>query len=339
MGECESVRDRFSDLLVGSVDGATRETVLQHVETCEECSREWQGFREAWRVLGEVQDLPVPDRVRARFEEELAREFPRPNVVPFRSRIPLRWIAQAAGVALLVGGSFFAGRQLVPARPPVPVVSQSAPTLLDVRPVSLAEKMEVPATNVSPQIIGNPDIRNVSVVPTDDGNQVNVSFDITSAVTIKGRPDDKSLIQLLAYVLQNQKNPTYSRAKVIQWVQDTYSDGSSVDPEIVRALAHVLVSDSHEGVRLKAIDALRSLPGALDADAKKALLTALRNDPNPAVRMKAVDVLARAAARGAEMDHETLETLREKAAQNDENPYVRVKAAETLSRIGPKHPR
>jgi len=334
MGECESLRERFPDLLVGSVESSEREAILRHVETCEDCSTEWTSHREAWQILGELPELAVPSGVRDAFEEALSNEFPAPNVVPFRSRIPMRRIAQAAGIIAMVGSSFFAGRMLDNRAPTPEPVSQQA-KLLDVRPlpVSLAERLEVPASNVSPQIIGNPDIRNVSVVPSSDGNEVDVSFDITSTMTITGSPDDKSLVQLLSYVVQNQKNPTYSRSKVIQWVKDTYAEDSSVDPEIVRALANVLVNDTHEGVRLKAIDALRSLPGALDPDAKKALFTALRNDPNPAIRMKAVDVLAHAAAQGTEMDGEMLETLRQKAAQNDENPYVRVKAAETLSRI------
>ncbi len=190
--------------------------------------------------------------------------------------------------------------------------------------------MILPASQLSPGIQGRPDIRNVNVF-TDDG-EIGVRFDLTSSVTVKGKPSDESLVELISYVMQSGGNSTHSRSEVIQWVQDTYST-SAAEPELVAALANVLSNDSHEGVRIKAVDALRSMPASSAGVAREALIEALRNDPNPAVRMKAVDALANLVATGGELDSAAVEVLRNKADQDDENLYVRVKAAEALSQL------
>ena len=97
----------------------------------------------------------------------------------------------------------------------------------------------------------------------------------------------------------------------------------------------MLRNDSHEGVRIKAVETLNRMPGGASADTRGALIEALKSDPNPAVRIKAVEALANLARSGATFDSATLDTLRQKAVQGDENVYVRVKAAEALSSIHP----
>ena len=124
-------------------------------------------------------------------------------------------------------------------------------------------------------------------------------------------------------------------------------------PEIANALAKVLRNDSHEGVRIRAVDTLTTLPPTVGSQARDALIEALKSDPNPAVRIKAVEALANMARNGETLDPAMVDTLREKASQNDENLYVRnarfdrrrrivdarlyvrVKAAEALSNIKP----
>ena len=83
------------------------------------------------------------------------------------------------------------------------------------------------------------------------------------------------------------------RSNAIQWVRDTYSEGQAADPQIVTALASVLRNDANEGVRLKAIETLGSLPaaslGGAAPQARVALIEAVQNDPNTNVRLKAVE--------------------------------------------------
>ncbi|MGA7616839.1 MAG: HEAT repeat domain-containing protein, partial [Thermoanaerobaculia bacterium] len=224
-------------------------------------------------------------------------------------------------------GSFFAGHQI---RTPEATPSHLAPAVAS-HQFDLADNVVIPSSQLRPDIQGRPDIQNIKFDQNNSTGNVSVSFDVTSHVTVNGRPDDKSLVNLLSYVLQNRDY--HARSNAIQWVRETSQQSGRTDPELVSALANVLTSDSHEGVRLKAVEALKSMPSPLAPDARDALIQALKNDPNPAVRIKAVEALANFAREGGTLDNAAVDTLRQKAAQNDENLYVRVKAAEALSQI------
>lgn len=327
MSECSSLKERFPELLVESISGEERERAFRHIESCEPCTADWASTRDTWALLGSLPDVSVPARVRTQFDRALREMEPAPQsrVVPFRRPEWQKWAAQAAGVIVLVGASYFAGAR--GSQPPPRDISEPA-TIQQISPI--AETMFVPASQLSPGIQGRPDIRNVNVF--QDSGEIGVTFDLTSTMTVKGQPGDRSLIELISYVMQSGEESTHSRSEVIQWVKDTYSTAQA-DPELVRALANVLRTDSHEGVRIKAADALRSMPANSAEGAREALIHALKNDPNPAVRMKAVDALSNLVTSGEELDTAAVDTLREKASQDDENLYVRVKAAEALSQL------
>jgi Vesicle coat complex, various subunits len=152
---------------------------------------------------------------------------------------------------------------------------------------------------------------------------------------VTGHPNDKSMVRLLRYVLENEDRMSPSRSRAIDWVRATYSRPGA-DPEIAAALANVLRNDEHQGVRIKAAETLNNLGSAMPSDTRDALIEALKSDPNPAVRIKAVEALARVLRSGGELDAEALKTLQQKASQGDENVYVRVKAAEALGSIHPQ---
>lgn len=331
MGECSAVRERMPELLLEALDIPTREHAHAHIEQCIECQNEWHDYRQTWGMLGALPELRVPDRVRLRFLQQTERLASRGVVIPFPSHRATRWIAQAAAVVLLVGGSFFAGQAV---RTSAPTESPATVESIRAAPFSLAESRVVSASQIDPEIEGRPDIENVRFLEPQGANgEVGIAFDLKSHVTVTGKPTDKSFVSLLTYVLENKENPTSSKSNAMQWVKDTYGGKNVTDPEIVRALASVLKNDSHEGVRIKAVETLRSIPAGGAMEARAALIQALNNDPNPAVRIKAIDALINLATAGEKLDPATVDTLRQKAAQNDENVYVRVKAAEALSQI------
>jgi HEAT repeat protein len=263
------------------------------------------------------------------------------NVVPFRRRPAAKWLAQAAAVVIVAGGSYFAGhRTLAPrALPPL-----RGPEVTSIQPASysIAETRTLAAKSISPNIEGRPNIENVRFVDADPSDgEIGVGFDITSHITVTGAPTDKSMVRLLSYVLQSEDRVSPSRSRAIDWVRDTYSKSGNADPEITSALAKVLRNEQHEGVRIKATDALNSLAPRTPVTAeatRDALIEALKSDPNPAVRLKAVEALARIASSGQQLDPQAIDTLRLKASQDDENLYVRVKAAEALSSLSKIRP-
>lgn len=337
MAECSAVSESMPMLLTESLDAARRETTHQHIEGCAVCTDEWNAYRETWDVMGDLPEVEVPARVKSEFLRRagVGQELPA-NVVPFHKKQSFKWIAQAAAVAVLVGGGFFAGNRTAPR------VNATPATLTDVRPIervsakqSLAETRVLDADTLSPEIQGRPNISNVQFLDENtNDNQIAVSFDVTSRWTVNGNPRDKSMVRLLSYMLENDSAMT-PRSSAMEWVRQTYSDPTYADPEIAQSLAKVLRNDAHEGVRIRAIETLTTLPPAVASQTRDALIQALKSDPNPAVRIKAVEALANMARNGTTLDPTMVDTLRQKASQDDENLYVRVKAAEALSNIKP----
>ncbi|MBV9494260.1 MAG: HEAT repeat domain-containing protein, partial [Acidobacteria bacterium] len=328
------MRESFPLLLTESLDPASREHTHLHIEDCAGCSLDWSRYKEAWQMMGELPELEVPARVKQSFLQQIqpaAAPAPaapvRDNVVPFYRRGAVKWLSQAAAVAVIAGGAYFAGnRTQAPAPAPMAAQIQQTPaTVNSIQPVkfSLAETRVLPATALNPDFEGRPNIDNVQFVDADsrDG-KIGVSFDMTSHVTVTGSPTDKSMVKLLAYVLESQDKISPTRSQAISWVRDTYSDPQNANPEIASALAKVLRSEEHEGIRINAVDTLRTLPQKMSSSTRDALIEALKNDPNPSVRIKAVEALATMARSGEHLDAATVDTLRQKASEDTENLYV-----------------
>lgn len=336
MSECDLVAENMPLLLTESLDRNRRELSHQHIESCATCSEEWAAYKETWGVLGDLPEVEVPARVRDGFLAAIGsspvEQRPVANVISFRRRPATKWLAQAAAVVIIAGGAYFAGNKTAPTFRP------SQPTIDSVQvaaPYSIAETRVLPASQISPNIEGRPNIQNVQFSQTAN-DQIGLSFDVTSRVTVTGNPSDRSMIRLLSYVLESDKSVAPSRSRAIDWVRQTYSDPEYADPEIANALAKVLRNDEHEGVRIRAADTLKNLPPSVGSQTREALINALKSDPNPAVRIKAVEALAKLAEDGDTFDTTMVDTLRAKAAQDDENLYVRAKAAEVLSSIRPQ---
>ncbi|MFP5245542.1 MAG: HEAT repeat domain-containing protein [Thermoanaerobaculia bacterium] len=326
-------------LLTESLDATRREHAHQHIETCVVCATEWADYRETWSLLEELPEVEVPARVKAQFLQRagLVSEA-KDNVVPFHRRPAFKWLAQAAAVVVLVGGGYFVGDRNADRFQTTPATVESmnaSPFDRVSAPMAIAETRVLDARSLSPEIQGRPNIANVQF--TDQNladDEITVAFDITSRWTVKGSPKDPAMVRLQSYMLEN-KDVVTPRSEVVEWVNRTYSDPANANPEIANALAKVLRSDEHEGVRIRAVETLTNLPPASATGSREALIEALKNDPNPAVRLKAVEALANMARNGAVLDTETIDTLRQKASQNDENLYVRVKAAEALGSMKP----
>jgi hypothetical protein len=333
------MRESFPLLLTESLDAQTREATHLHIETCAECADEWNGMKEAWRLMGELPELEPPARVRQRFLAEIGVAEQKPsNVIPFHRRPAVRWLSQAAAVVILASGSYFVGHrtQTIHVASGNVTVDRIPATPVPIQPASfsIAETRTVDAANISPNIEGRPDIQNVQFSDTNPNDDtIQLSFDVTQHVTVTGSPRQPGMTRLMAYVMENEDRMSPTRSRAIDWVRQAYSDPQKANPEIAQALAKVLRNDTHEGVRIKAVDTLKTLPTAT-GDTREALIAALKNDPNPAVRIKAVDALAKLAASG-QLDSAAVDTLRQKAMQDDENVYVRTRAAEALGKIHP----
>lgn len=342
MSECSAMRESMPLLLTESLDPVRREQTHQHIESCPACGPEWASYQDTWALMADLPEVAVPPRVKAQFLSRAGIAGPEEkavNVVPFHRRSAAKWLAQAAAVVVIAGGSYFVGNRNADVIQTTPARLESVTEIQPVAarsPLAIAETRVVDAGSLSPIIEGRPDITNVQFVDADaTDNQIGVSFDISSRWTVTGNPKDKSMVRLLSYMLENEES-MMPRSQAMEWVRRTYSDPANADPEIANALAKVLRNDAHEGVRIRAVETLTNLPPAVASQTRDALIDALKSDPNPAVRLKAVEALAAMTAGGAILDPAMVDTLRQKAFQDDENTYVRVKAAEALSNIKPQ---
>lgn len=334
MSDCDVMRESMPLLLTESLDPVRRELTHQHIESCETCGDEWAATKETWALLGDLPEVEVPARVKARFLEAAGIEEERPaNVVPFHRKPAFKWVAQAAAVAVLVGGAWYGGQRTgSPVLPQTPVTVERMPSESAIQPISLSESRVIDASALSPTIEGRPDITNIQFNETALNGDIAVSFDVTSHWTVKGNPRDKSMVRLVSYVLENQGSASPG-STAIESVRRVYSNPATADPEITGALAKLLRNEEHAGVRIQAVDTLKTL--APSVASQEALIDALKNDPNPAVRIKAIEALMQVAKSGATFDPATLDALKQKTSEEKEILYVRLKAAEALGTIKP----
>ena len=110
MSDCDAVRDGMPLLLTESLDPAQRELTHQHIEQCPACTNEWVGYQNTWKLLEELPLIEPPARLKARFLGEVFPAAPR-NVVPFHRKAAFKWLAQAAAIVVIAGGSYFAGHR------------------------------------------------------------------------------------------------------------------------------------------------------------------------------------------------------------------------------------
>lgn len=327
MDECRTLSELLPDLLTDTVPAEKREGAFAHAESCDVCRDDWKAYRLIWEGLGTLEDREVPAAVAGGFNAELDRlRQEEKKIVSFPAlRRPLVW-AQAAALILMVSVAYLIGRDGSGS----PTIPATPATIDQVQMIGDDGTTFLPVSRVSEVLDQGSNIRNVRLESGEAG--MKVSFDLSSEVVVEGNMQDPGFSRLLSHVIQRTESPTYERSRMIDLVRDAYSS-TEADPEIALALARVLTSDAHEGVRLKAVDALRTVRADDVPEVRAALVSVLRNDPNPAIRMKAIDALGNLVSSRTEMDAAMLDTLREKAAQDDENMYVRVKAADALRQM------
>jgi Putative zinc-finger len=113
MKNCNSIRDRFSEYLDGTLTGVCMQQVAAHLERCAACSGEFSEWRQMQEALNDLGPAKAPDglalRLRVAMSQELSRT-PRQSLARFQvqwanSFAPFLFRASAgfASAVLLVG--------------------------------------------------------------------------------------------------------------------------------------------------------------------------------------------------------------------------------------------
>jgi hypothetical protein len=306
--------------------------LASHLASCAECRAEVEEMEAVWTRLGEddAADLAPSPAFMARMSAALAAQAHAraSNVVPFRARSVTGNLLKAA-VVLLAGGLGF----LVARGVDRPVLTGAAalptPNMRGGENVALVSSRTVDATRAALDLSGKPRLANVAYGAAEEPGKIAVSFDVTTRYTVVGRPEDKSVADLLVSLMSGAAETEGARGRVLDFVSATTREGAAVSPEIVSLLRRTLETDKNPGVRKKAVEVLAQMPPT--AEIRDALAKALKTDTNPAVRILAVEGLAKAAT--VLKDQTTIETLRQKAGDDRENGYVRSQAALALKKM------
>jgi hypothetical protein len=312
--ECNDVVTRAIERLADA--GATRDdrALDMHLESCAACRAEVEAAENACERLGADPDATIDPAFRRATLAMLEAETLRRRVVPLRSRVD----AGAPGAATLVTGvgNRPRARASRPGRlgPASTVPSRPGGTIDADRSIPDLSRPGSPTSRSSRR-----------TRPAGSGS----SFDVTTRYTVVGKPNDKGVSDVLAYMVSGSGANEGARGKAIDLVSQHYAGETPVSPQIVATLADTLRHDKNPGVRKKAAEALAQMPPT--PEIRDAFLVALKSDTNPAVRIVAVEALANAATNLR--DPAAIETLREKANDDRETGYVRVKAAKALQRI------
>jgi hypothetical protein len=316
--ECDDVVTRAIERLADAGSARDDRALDEHLEGCAACRAEVEAAENAWVRLGSDPDATVDPDFRRKTLAMLEDETLRRRVVPLRSR---KWMPALQAAAMLATG--VGGYLLARARTSPPPSSASVST------VPVDSRRVIDAGRSIPDLSRQPKLANVAFQPADPAGRIGISFDVTTRYTVVGKPNEKGVSDLLAYMVSGSGSSEGARGKAIDLVSQHYTGETPVSPQIVATLSETLTQDKNPGVRKKAAEALAQLPPT--AQIRDAFLVALKSDTNPAVRIVAVEALANAATNLR--DPAAIETLREKANDDRETGYVRVKAARALQRI------
>ncbi len=323
--ECRDVVELSVLRLAGEIAPEERGDLDRHLLLCPSCLAEFENLRTVWnRLRDDVAPLPT-----AAFEREALGRMREATLRrrPVRLGPSAWWIGARRVAALLVVGlgGFFVAKLFAPAGPAA--FPRDVPAGLV---VPVENRRVVDVSRAMADLSGNPRLANVTYQAPDAGGRIAVSFDVTTRYTVVGRPDQKGIEDVLAYVVAGGGATEGARGKALDLVSQNLASGTAApSSEILSVLAKTLTSDRNPGVRKKAAEALAQLPPT--PETRDAMIACLKTEGIPGIRMIAVEGLAKAAA--TLRDRTSIETLQEKANDERESGYVRVKAASALGRM------
>ena len=300
-----------------------------HLASCETCRAEAAEIESVWTRLGDDDgaDLVPSAPFVARASAALAAAG-RERVVPFRVRRTTDGLLKAAALLLAGGLGFLVAKS---GGRPLPLVGSAALPTPSGRGenVAFVSNRTLDASRSVLDLSAKPRLANATYRAAEEPGKIAVSFDVTTRYTVVGRPEDKSVADLLVSLMSGAAETEGARGRVLDFVSATTREGAAVSPEIVTLLRRTLEADRNPSVRKKAAEALVQMPPT--PEIRDALAHALKTDVNPAIRILAVEGLAKSAT--VLKDQTTIETLRQKAGDDRENGYVRSQAALALKRL------
>ena len=303
---CEYVKANAVTLVYDELPDDTKFEMERHVERCASCAAEIGAVRHLQDVMSAaLRPEPTPNLLassRLRLQEALEDVEHKRGWHRFFTFDLAGWMHQVrmapamAAVLVIVG---FAGGTMATWR-----LRGSA----------------IPGIGVGQAIPAESNISGIRSINPDpnDANKVQINYDTVTKQQAQGSLSDPKIQQLLLYAAHNNVNPGVRN--------DSYDllTKQSGDQQVREALIYGLRYDSNAGVRLKAIEALKTYVKD-DVHARDAVLEALLNDASPGVRIEAILALDPVKADGR------VRRVLQDLAERDHNQYIRRKAQDFLN--------
>jgi len=294
--------------LYDELDIAKKNMFDAHLKSCNECSKEFEAFKEFISSLSDEIDKDVDPALLQDARSELrgyirASKFNNSNnnsVLDFLKNI----IYKPAGLA-------FGGLSLL---------------LIGVFSGYLLFKESNIITDNNQNL--NSDqykIQNINFIDSDPADgKVEFTFESLTPGHIKGDINNPEIQNILSYALLTEQNPG-TRLNSINVINATNS--TKMDEEIKQTFISVAKFDVNPGVRREALKALSETQ--VDNEIKDALIYVLLNDTSSGIRIEAINNLISASKKGIRLSQNDLTILKEKMS-SDNNNYVRFQAKNIL---------
>jgi hypothetical protein len=163
----------------------------------------------------------------------------------------------------------------------------------------------------------NTQISNLRFIDQDPSDgEIEFVVDAIKPVQIKGKVSDPQIQNILTHSILYEQNPGI-RLNALNIIKTNTSQN---DEEIKEALITVAKYDTNLGVRIEALKLLRTFP--FDSNLREALLFILLNDENSAMRIEAISSLKKITDEGNGFQPDEVVALR-KNLEKEENNFVK----------------
>jgi len=307
--EHKDLTEQIMMLVAGEITGTEAEKLLEHIDSCELCGKEYRFQMELLSDLKATNPEFNIEKILTASRRELRRTiYAIPDKVSFADRVKgffrspfaIPSLTGAGGLAVgLIAGVLFLSKPDTTHDPFLTTVSDGG-------------DHQTRITNV---MFNDRDLK--------DGN-ISFTFDAYKRITISGSPNDPGIQKLLTYSILNEKNPG-TRLNSINLVNNSYDKSQLAG--VKEALISAARGDENPGVRLQALKTLATLP--FDDEIKKTCLHILVKDNTPGNRIEAINTLVKAIENGFKADDEIKSVFRDQLEQ-EENPYIKIRAKTIL---------
>ena len=305
---CQQVQKDLSLYLYGELDFAREEELETHLSECAFCQRALAREKE-WHTAANAERMDVPFDLLSQCRRDLrsvistekaqeksaGRKFHWPISFDFGIS---NWSFRLATASFLIFIGFGAGR------------------LLDQKGFRFASN--------GPNEMGlfDPATTRIRDIRSGGDNQVHIIVDQMQERQITGRVEDEAIRRILLAAMQDQTDPGIQVDSLEMLKGHT---GEDVRDTLIRTLK----TDANAGVRLKALESLRSV--ADDGQVRETLKYVLQHDQDPGVRSEAIDVLAPAGEK-LQFSPDLIDTL-QAIAQTQQDEYVRLRCLQALHQV------